>query len=317
MTSYDIFNGDADGLCALHQLRLTDPRHSVLITGVKRDTQLVQKVRACPGDQLTVLDIGLAQNRVDVLEALTAGATVLYFDHHDPGEPLEHRALQAHIRTDAQVCTSLLVDEYLGARHPTWALCAAFGDGLTEVATRRGRALALPDADIILLRELGEALNYNAYGDVIEDLHFAPTQLYTLMRPFADARDFARESAAFGTLLAGCRDDLERAAGQPALLSSASHHVVALPDTAWSRRVNGVLAHRLAEAMPGRAHAVLVRRGDGYLVSVRAPRAAPRGADQLCRQFAGGGGRTAAAGINHLPEAELSRFLSAFEAAFG
>ncbi len=31
---YDIFNGDADGICALHQLRLHDPRpDAMLITG--------------------------------------------------------------------------------------------------------------------------------------------------------------------------------------------------------------------------------------------------------------------------------------------
>lgn len=316
MTHYDIFNGDADGLCALHQLRLSDPRDSVLITGVKRDTALVQRVHAQPGDHLTVLDIGLAQNREAVVDALTAGATCLYFDHHHPGEPLEHPALRAHIRTEADVCTSLLVSEYLGALHESWALCAAFGDGLAEVAQRRCRALGLPQDDIALLRDLGEALNYNAYGDAIEDLHFAPAQLYGLMRPYADARDFARDSAAFITLKEGCRDDLRRAAGQPPLLSSATHYAVALPDTAWSRRVNGVLAHRLSEAAPARAHAVLVRKGDVWLVSVRAPRAAPRGADQLCRRFATGGGRAGAGGINRLPEADLNAFLSAFEAAF-
>ena len=34
MTQFDIFNGDADGLCALHQLRLERPLDSVLVTGV-------------------------------------------------------------------------------------------------------------------------------------------------------------------------------------------------------------------------------------------------------------------------------------------
>lgn len=31
MTHYDVFNGDADGLCALHQLRLADPVDAVLV----------------------------------------------------------------------------------------------------------------------------------------------------------------------------------------------------------------------------------------------------------------------------------------------
>ena len=35
----------------------------------------------------------------------------------------------------------------------------------------------------------------------------------------------------------------------------------------------------------------------------------------LCRQFESGGGRKAAAGINHLPEADYERFVAAFAAA--
>ena len=31
MTCFDVFNGDADGLCALQQLRLEDPRDAVLV----------------------------------------------------------------------------------------------------------------------------------------------------------------------------------------------------------------------------------------------------------------------------------------------
>ena len=54
---YDIFNGDADGLCALIQLRLAQPLETTLVTGIKRDIQLLKKVDAQAGDQLTVLDM--------------------------------------------------------------------------------------------------------------------------------------------------------------------------------------------------------------------------------------------------------------------
>jgi len=40
------------------------------------------------------------------------------------------------------------------------------------------------------------------------------------------------------------------------------------------------------------------------------------GADELCRQFASGGGRKAAAGINQLPESELNLFSEKFFDAF-
>ena len=73
MTRYYVFNGDADGLCALQQLRLTSPGESTLITGVKRDIELVARVKAAPGDQVTVLDISLDVNRAGLLAVLEAG----------------------------------------------------------------------------------------------------------------------------------------------------------------------------------------------------------------------------------------------------
>ena len=60
---YDIFNGDADGLLALHQLRLHEPRDAERITGVKRDIELVARVEARAGDRVTVLDVSLDKNR--------------------------------------------------------------------------------------------------------------------------------------------------------------------------------------------------------------------------------------------------------------
>ena len=52
--NYDIFNGDADGICALTQLRNAEPRESVLVTGVKRDIELLQQVDAGEGDLVAV-----------------------------------------------------------------------------------------------------------------------------------------------------------------------------------------------------------------------------------------------------------------------
>ena len=44
MPHFDIFNGDADGICALQQMRLNNPQESTLVTGVKRDTLLLKNV---------------------------------------------------------------------------------------------------------------------------------------------------------------------------------------------------------------------------------------------------------------------------------
>ena len=55
MANYDVFNGDADGICALQQLRLQTPRQAELISGLKRDIDLLQRVDAQAGDEITCL----------------------------------------------------------------------------------------------------------------------------------------------------------------------------------------------------------------------------------------------------------------------
>ena len=50
MRQIDVFNGDADGICALLQLRKAEPRDATLVTGVKRDINLLAKVDAGAGD---------------------------------------------------------------------------------------------------------------------------------------------------------------------------------------------------------------------------------------------------------------------------
>ena len=71
--SYDIFNGDADGLCALQQLRLEEPREAELVTGVKRDIRLVERVQTRAGDELTVLDVSLKSNADALRRVHTSG----------------------------------------------------------------------------------------------------------------------------------------------------------------------------------------------------------------------------------------------------
>ncbi|HAN56990.1 MAG TPA: acetyltransferase, partial [Betaproteobacteria bacterium] len=135
MTHYfDVFNGDADGICALHQLRLAQPQAATLITGVKRDISLLQQVSAEAGDQVTVLDIAMSKNQAALLDLLERDVHVRYFDHHIPGEIPQHPKLDAHIDTDANVCTSLLVDRYLNGAHLIWAVVAAFGDNMAQAA---------------------------------------------------------------------------------------------------------------------------------------------------------------------------------------
>lgn len=314
---YDAFNGDADGICALHQLRLADPVESTLITGVKRDIGLLKQIDAVAGDEVNALDIAVEKNVVPLAAMLEKGVKVRWFDHHNPGELPVHANFQANIDTSADVCTSLLVDRYLAGKYRIWAVAAAFGDNLHAAARIAAEPLGLSGHQLEQLRELGECLNYNGYGDSLADLHFHPAELYRLLHGYTDPFDFMRESAAFQTLRAGYAADMDNARACKPAETRACGAVFILPDAAWARRVSGVYANDLATAYPERAHAMLTRAPGGhpgghYVVSVRAPLNNKSGADELCKRFETGGGRKAAAGINVLPEARIPDFVAAF-----
>lgn len=317
MTRYDVFNGDADGICALQQLRLEEPAESVLVTGVKREIDLLERVAAVAGDLLTVLDISLNENRGALERILTAGARVRYFDHHFSGEIPNHPGLDCHIETLPDKGTSLLVDDYLGGRRRAWAVVGTFGDNFDAAARRAALPLGLDEGDLGRLRELGICLNYNGYGAEVEDLHIAPDALYRRLHPYANPLDFMAEDEAFALLREGYAEDMARARAVRPTLDGERHRLVVLPAEPWARRAGGVLANELAQQSPERAHALLTRLPHGgFVVSVRAPLASPDGADALCRGFATGGGRRAAAGINRLPDADYDRFAARFRAAF-
>jgi hypothetical protein len=311
------FNGDADGLCALQQLRLVGPGPANLVTGVKRDIRLLERVEVEPGDDVTVLDLSLDQNRAALLRLLTQGASVRYFDHHYAGEIPRHPSFDPHIDPAPDVCTSILVDRHLEGLHRHWAIVAAFGDGLGSVAKAMAEAEAVDEPDIDVLRRLGVGLNYNAYGESLADLHFHPAALAAEMLPFADPLRFARDSAVYARLCAAYDDDLAKSRQLEPALRVPGATLVMLPDEPWARRASGVYANDLMQAHPDSAIAILSPKVQGgYTVSIRVPAQSRVGADEFCRRFEFGGGRRLAAGVNHLPEGELDRFAACFRAEF-
>lgn len=319
MTAIDVFNGDADGICALTQLRNAEPTESVLITGVKRDIALLERVDARAGDSVTVLDVSLDKNRDGLERVLAAGADVFYADHHFAGEIPKSRRLETHIDTSPDICTSLLIDRHLDGKFALWAVTGAFGDNLERSARKRAEPLGISGTEVERLRELGSYINYNGYGASLDDLHFPPAELFEKVRSFASPLDFIdSDSDTFGRLASGYRDDMAAAAALRPIRESGHTAVFVLPDERWARRVSGVYSNELANGSPGRAHAVLTERADGsYLVSVRAPLENKTGADELCRRFPTGGGRKAAAGINVLPAEQLDDFIDQFKRFYG
>ena len=317
MTHYDVFNGDADGICALHQLRLDEPRESVLITGVKRDIDLVKQIPLDNTSGATVLDISMDKNRDALIPLLQAGIPVSYYDHHFAGDIPDSEHLQAHIDTDANTCTGLIVNQQLNNAYLPWAVTAAFGDNLFVAARTAAEPLGLNDDQLDQLQSLGTLLNYNGYGSNLEDLFFPPADLYEKVKPYADPFAFIEEEAAFKKLEQGYNSDMDKALSTKPISADDVPAVFVFPEAAFARRVSGVFANDLAQQNPTRAHAMLsTLPGDGYQVSVRAPLSNRTGADELCRQFDTGGGRKAAAGINFLPVSDLDRFTDAFKKQF-
>lgn len=314
MTSYDVFNGDADGIISLVQLRNAEPKSSTLVTGVKRKIALLDEIEANAGDQLTVLDVSMDKNRAGLERVLEAGAEVFYVDHHFAGEIPDHDKLTHIINTDANVCTSLLVNGHLQGRYAEWAVAGAFGDNLKASARSLAEHIKLDESRLQALENLGTYINYNGYGSSLDDLHFSPEALFRLAAPYASPFAFMDgERESFEALETGYRQDMSSALSIKAHIEHEAAAVLILPNEKWARRVSGVYSNDLANGRKDRAHAVLTNKDNGnFLVSVRAPLNNKTGADELCRQFATGGGRQAAAGINDLPANELDRFVDAF-----
>ncbi len=311
---YDVFNGDADGICSLHQLRLAAPAPDAkLITGVKRDILLLSRIQDVRSSHITVLDVSMHSNREPLQRLLEAENEVVYIDHHFAGDIPHSPLLTHHIDPAPDNCTSLIVDRLLNGRFSPWAICGAFGDNLHAEATAAASRLSLTESETFKLQEIGELLNYNGYGADLQDLYFPPANLYRDVQQYENPLDFHDQSAYLKTLRLGFDNDMNLALSQPVFASNGNNRIYRFPDSNWARRVSGVFANLKARENPAGAHALITENNDGTLrVSVRAPLDDCRNADTLCRSFPSGGGRRGAAGINRLPMDLLNSFIDAF-----
>ncbi len=310
---FDVFNGDADGIIALLQLRLASPKEAKLITGVKRDISLLQQVDENTATSVTALDISMEKNADALTLLLNHDIDVFYVDHHRAGDIPESNKLHAIIDTDANTCTSLLVNRYLNGKYVYWAIAAAFGDNMKASATALAQQYSLSESQQGQLEELGVYINYNGYGRSVEDLHYHPADLYKALLDYPDPFLLVNQPGSiFAKLKAAYHQDMALAAKSEVLAEQEKVKAVLLADEAWARRVSGVFGNELANQSPDKAHAVLTRNSDNsFTVSLRAPLNNKQGAGDICAAFPTGGGRAAAAGINALPEQMLGEFITA------
>jgi len=308
---YDVLNGDADGIIALLQLRLAQPKESRLITGVKRDISLLKQVDKQKASSVTVLDISMEKNTQALNGLLDNGIEVYYVDHHRTGDIPESALLTSKIDTDANICTSLLVNQFLNGKYAIWAVVAAYGDNMLDAANELANEIGLTDEQRERLSALGIYINYNGYGRDIDDLHFKPAELFRLLLNYPDPLALIEDKDSLLYQLENAyNQDMAKAESAEVLTDDTICKVVLLKDQAWSRRVSGVFGNALANQSPDKAHGVLtVNADDTYTVSVRAPLNNKQGADVICSQFPTGGGRAGAAGINQLPKEMLEDFI--------
>lgn len=309
---YDVFNGDADGILALVQLRLHEPKQSKLITGVKRDIALLKQVDVESAKSVTVLDISMEKNIDALNKLLTNKISVDYVDHHRPGDIPNSEYLNATIDTDANTCTSLLVNHQLNSKYVLWAIAAAYGDNMIASADQLASQEKLSKEQAEQLKSLGIYINYNGYGRDVNDLHFTPSDLFKQLVEFDNPFDLINQpNSIYHQLATAYQDDMAKAKASPVLSDSNVLYVVELVDEPWARRVSGVYGNDLANQSPDKAHAVFTLNADEtYTVSLRAPLNNKQGAGDICAQFETGGGRAAAAGINRLPKSELDKFIA-------
>jgi len=309
--NYDVFNGDADGIIALLQLRLNEPKQAQLITGVKRDNNLLKQINIKQAKSVVALDISMEKNTEALTALLANDVDVFYCDHHRTGEIPDSDRLTVLVDTAPETCTSLLINGLLNSKYIDWAIAAAYGDNLVGKADELALKQGITKQQSAFLCELGTLINYNGYGASLDDLHFDPAALYQALIQYQSPFEVeADKDSVFYTLQRGYQADHQNVTQLAPFINNDICELYLLPCEAWARRISGVFGNELANRNPDKAHAVLTLNADGsYIVSVRAPLNNRSGADEICVQFATGGGRKAAAGINKLPETKISEFV--------
>lgn len=308
-----VFNGDTDGICAARQLLPSNTGEYTFITGVKRDNSLLKNIFDEKQRDIYVLDIAIEKNLDALKRLLSSNCRIKWFDHHISPEIPDDKNLEAHIDTDSLANTSSIVARYLGQKN-AWAVAGLYGDNIPTTAGSMARDLGLSNHETDQLQELGELMNYNAYGETVDDLHADPADLLKAATSFDDPLVFYRTSELIPRLKEGRQSDLQKAGNA----EKPTENITIFPNEKWARRVIGIYANSLANQNPDQAHAVLVAKENGieFTVSVRSPLTSDKSAAAFCRKFPTGGGRQKAAGINSLPEKNINSFIKEFQHYF-
>lgn len=311
------FNGDADGICSVLQFIRSNFIIDSFFTSYKRDQALLRHGKTLKNANILVFDLELAKNIASVKKILDNGCNVTWFDHHGKDEKnifLGCANFSPNIDTSSNTNTSLIVYKFFNnSELLKWAIVGLFGDNIDNIALSYCKSLNLSAEEILILTDLGKLINYNSYGENLNDLIMDPYEILNQAKHFKDPITFNKQIGIVASLKQNSLEDLE---------SALSHYkegdnIVFLPNLPWAKRVYGMFGNYLTKYSSTEPFAVLVDIGeDNYLVSVRAPLTNPIGAGDLCSLFPTGGGRGGAGGINRLHKDYLNKFIQAFQRHF-
>lgn len=316
MLHYDVFNGDADGIISLHQYRMHFPvAKAELITGVKRDVELLRHMRLVRHSRITVFDISHKTNASHVDGILSNNNRIVWFDHHDTGIIYPSNMFRLTFDTSPDVCTSMLVDDYVDGLYRPWAITGAFGDNLYQQAQTLNPGFN--DEQMNILKEVGETLNYNGYGNEETDLTVHPKDVYVDLSNYESPFEYRNKSSVYDKIYhQKCADHRELEQSE-VVHQSTTGQVISLAESMASVRYSGTYSNHLSQQHPQQAFLILTSVDENhYRVSIRAPLDAPSGANMLAGNFDTGGGRSRAAGINKLPKDKLNMLIDLFEHQF-
>ena len=316
MKYYDFFNGDADGIISLHQYRMHYPQNSELFTGVKRDVKLLRHCVDIKKSKFTVFDISLLSNADYVKPILENQNTIRWFDHHEPGDTELGENFEIFVDADPNCCTNILVDKFLEGLYRPWTICGAYGDNLHEQAEKLNPCF--DESSMSQLKEIGETLNYNGYGNEPLDLTVHPKEVYLDLKNYESPFEYRKKSKTYNKIHTQMKSDEAELSSSEILHDTKTGKVILLPNTRASIRYSGIYSNEQTTNNPDKAFAILTLvDGRNYRISIRSPKTNPYGASKLALQFPTGGGREKAAGVNELPISELNQFIEKFEEVYG
>jgi hypothetical protein len=197
------------------QLCLANPSDAELLPAPRPPTDLLERIRIQPGDMVTICNLPLGPNRLQVWRNLETGAEVRLYGQCDTGEWILHPGLKVNIDASRGICASQRANKRLGALCRRLATVGNFGRGRRDLNDTYVAATPLTRMERMYLQALGELITYHAHIACQHYQHTEPTDLYAELVKYPDPLHFLRNESIALKLGAMQKEDLRNASTLP------------------------------------------------------------------------------------------------------